>query len=142
MRRELACAAVLSACGGTAPARAPRNVDAPLLMRAQRSAILVKHELFTVELPSLEPCRDEHCEAKLIVRALGGYHVNAEYPTKFVAAPGTTVSGSFSIYDATTGVMTVAYTPAALDVTGTLKLALCTDEVCEIESADISFATR
>src|SRR3954471_5383797 len=57
------------------------------------------------------------CKARLVLTALGGYHVNQDYPFKFVGEPAPAVpvdgEGSFGIDDARHLTMTVAFRPAA-----------------------------
>ena len=81
-----------------------------------------------------------------MVHALGGYKVNAEYPTKFIATPvpGVTVdkTGTFAVGSKTTGTMTVSFRAAAggtATISGSLKLSVCTDEICEIAAPVVAF---
>src|SRR5262245_55684302 len=57
------------------------------------------------------------CEAKLVLTALGTYHVNQDYPFKFVGdpAPATPIDGEgrFALGDARHGTMTLTFKPAA-----------------------------
>jgi len=108
---------------------------------------LVSDKLFRIELAPLAPCKPAApCEASLVVHALGGYKVNAEYPTKFVAtaSPAVTVEGTgrFAVTDKTTGTMTVTFratTSGTATLSGVLKLSVCTDEICEIAAPSIAF---
>ena len=108
---------------------------------------LVDEKLYRVELATLAPCKAAvSCEAKLIVHALGGYKVNAEYPTKFVAKPSASVTvngtGTFSVAGKTPGTMIVSFRADAAgtaSIAGKLKLSVCTDEVCEIAAIDLAF---
>jgi hypothetical protein len=87
------------------------------------------------------------CQARLVLTALGGYHVNQDYPFKFVgeSAPAVTVDGegAFAIDDARHLTMTVKFRPAAAGtaaVVGTFKLSVCSDDTCEIETPRIELA--
>lgn len=108
---------------------------------------LVTEKLFRIELAPLAPCKaTAACEAKLVVHALGGYKVNAEYPTRFVATPvqGVTVekTGKFAVGSKTTGTMTVTFRAAAAGtatISGALKLSVCTEEICEIAAPVVAF---
>ena len=86
------------------------------------------------------------CEARLKLTALGGYKVNAEYPSKFVVDPGSPVTiqaGKLVRDTEKTGTLTLAVTPkeaGTARVTGTFKLSVCTKDVCKIEKAKIAFA--
>ncbi len=134
---------------GAAPAPTPAAPPTPLPAPTtpQGPKTLVKDKLYRVELAALAPCKAAaSCEAKLIVHALGGYKVNAEYPTKFVAkpSPGVTVNGtgSFTVAGKTPGTMTVSFRADAAgtaSIGGKLKLSVCTDEVCEIAAIDLAF---
>jgi hypothetical protein len=81
------------------------------------------------------------CEARLVLTALGDYHVNKEYPFKFVGDPvGTTPidgQGTFAFDGEKRGTMTVKFKPAApgaATLVGTFKLSVCNEDNCEIES--------
>jgi hypothetical protein len=87
------------------------------------------------------------CQARLVLTALGDYHVNKEYPFKFVgeAAPAPPVDGegSFALDDAKHGTLTVTFRPAAAGtarLVGTFKLSVCNDDTCEIETPRIELA--
>jgi len=124
----------------SAPEAAPSAPEAP-------ARTLVQHEVFRVDLAPLPACMaGATCEARLVVHALGGYKVNAEYPTKFVGDAASTVAldgtGTFAIEAKARGVMTVRFRPSAAGtahVSGALKLSVCTDEVCKIEAPQIAF---
>jgi len=126
----------------TPPAPTPSPPATPFTPKT-----LVADTLFRIELSPLAPCKPAApCKATLVVHALGGYKVNAEYPTKFVAiaSPGVTVdgTGTFAVTDKTTGTMTVTFRAAAsgtAKISGALKLSVCTDEICEIAAPSIAF---
>ena len=84
------------------------------------------------------------CEARLVLTALGDYHVNQDYPFKFLGEPAPAVpvdgEGAFAIGDAKHGTMTVKFHPAAAGtakLVGTFKLCVCSEETCEIETPRI-----
>jgi len=81
------------------------------------------------------------CEARLVLTALGDFHVNKDYPFKFVADPAPAApvdgDGTFALDDAQHGTLTVKFRPAAVGtakLTGMFKLSVCSDSRCEIES--------
>lgn len=81
------------------------------------------------------------CEAQVVLTALGAYHVNKDYPTKFLAASPLDGVPIFALTDATHGTMTVRFKPATAGTTtlaGTFKLSVCSDDTCEIEQPQIS----
>ena len=87
------------------------------------------------------------CEAQLVLTALGTYHVNKDYPFKFVGEPGPATpvdgEGRFALGDARHGTMTVTFKPAAQGtarLVGTFKLSVCNDDTCEIETPKIELA--
>lgn len=86
------------------------------------------------------------CEATLVLTALEGFKVNAEYPFKFVGDAGPQLSfegtGTFAHGDKSTGTLTVKFTSAqagTVKVSGTFKLSVCTEEVCKIEQPKVTF---
>lgn len=131
----------------TIPAAPPPAPAKPAPAKPTGPRTLVSEKLYRVELDALAPCKaSAPCEASLRVHALAGYKVNAEYPTKFVAKPsaGVTVSGTgtFTVAGKTPGTMTVAFraaAPGTAAIAGTLKLSVCTDDVCEIAAVAVSF---
>lgn len=86
------------------------------------------------------------CEARLVLTALGDYHVNKDYPFKFVGEPaGAPVDGegAFAFDDVKHLTMTVKFRPAAAGtakLVGTFKLSVCSDDTCEIEKPTIELA--
>lgn len=87
--------------------------------------------------------------------ATSGYHVNKEYPYKFVAAPApgitflgksepTTFSkaaGDFQEEGEKRATMSVRFRPASrgeAKVSGTYKMSVCSDDQCQIEQQPIS----
>lgn len=87
------------------------------------------------------------CEARLVLTALGEYHVNQDYPFKFLGEPAPAVpvdgEGAFAIDDARHLTMTVKFHPAAAGtakLVGTFKLSVCSDDTCEIETPRIELA--
>jgi len=86
------------------------------------------------------------CEARLVLTALGDYHVNQDYPFKFIGEPAAVPvdgEGAFAIDDARHLTMTVKFRPAAPGtavLVGTFKLSVCSDDTCEIEKPTIELA--
>jgi hypothetical protein len=94
--------------------------------------------------PPAACAREASCEARLVLTALGDYHVNKDYPFKFLGEPAPAVpvdgEGAFAVDDARHGTMTVKFHPAAAGtakLVGTFKLSVCSDETCEIETPKI-----
>lgn len=124
------------------PPPAPAPVATPFTPKT-----LVAEKLFRIELAPLAPCKPATtCEARLLVHSLGGYKVNSEYPTKFVAKDSAAVTvegtGTFAVTDKTIGTMIVKFRATAAGtapVAGVLKLSVCTDDICEIAAPAIAF---
>jgi hypothetical protein len=79
------------------------------------------------------------CGVQLIIHALGAYHVDAEYPTKFVST-NVTEPTELGLIDEETGVLLVEIPARLPSVIGTLELGVCTREVCEIKSVPLIVA--
>jgi len=87
------------------------------------------------------------CEVRFVLTALGAYHVNRDYPFKFIADPPPAVAldgaAVFTVEDERRGIMTAQVRPTApgtAQVAGTFKLSVCSDDTCEIEAPKISIA--
>jgi hypothetical protein len=130
----------------TAPS-APSPSDSTPPAPTDGARTLVQQEVFRVDLAPLPACKTgETCEAQLVLHALAGFKVNADYPTKFVGDETSTVAvegtGAFSVEDKTRGVLTVRFRPSAAGtarVSGAFKLSVCTDDVCKIEAPQVAF---
>ena len=142
----LALAAVIAAGGSACKReRAPAPAPAPATGIAPLPAPLAAKPFYRGDAGPRTPCTaGQPCEARLVLTALGAFHVNQKYPFKFVAdpAPGLAVdgTGTFALDDARTGTLTIRFRaersgPARL--TGTFKLSVCTEEECEIEEPKI-----
>ena len=139
MAREailFALAMALGACGRDTPAK-PAATGAPLASKA----------FYRVDAGPATPCvRGSACEARLVVTALGGYHVNKDYPFKFVGdpAPALQVDGiGFTLQDAKHGTLTIRFRPedaGTTKLTGVFKLSVCSDDTCEIEAPRLELA--
>jgi hypothetical protein len=139
MARELIAAAValVGACG------ACRHEEA-----AGRAAPLASKAFYRIDAGALPRCSSgAACQVPLVLTALGDYHVNKDYPFKFVGdpVPATPVDGdgAFALGDARHGTLTVTFHPAAPGTTklvGMFKLSVCSDDTCEIETPKIELA--
>lgn len=90
------------------------------------------------------------CTATVKLEVAGGYHLNKEYPYKVKVADADGIkyakaefgkqSGDYVEANEHTGAITLKFTPAKagkIDVTGTLKLAVCSDKDCATASEAI-----
>ena len=115
---------------------------------AQGAPPLASKAFYRVDAKPLAPCSaGATCEAQLVLTALGDYHVNGDYPTKFVAdataSADVTVDsqGTFTLDGAKRGTLTVRFKPAKpgpAQLVGTIKLSVCNDDNCEIEAPKIT----
>lgn len=142
MARELLLIGCLvAACGRDEPAR-----PAAPARTSPAAPALAAQPFYRIDAGAAPPCASgTTCEARLVLTALGGYHVNQEYPFKLIADPASPLEGEarFAIDDATHGTMTLRFRPQAAGTTrlaGTFKLSVCSDENCEIESPHIELA--
>lgn len=99
------------------------------------------------------------CQATLTLTAQNGFHVNKDYPYKLKAddngsveflgtdAGGRNVfskaAGDFKLDDKDTarGVLTIKYKVAksgAAKISGKFKLSVCSDQNCQMDTADVS----
>jgi hypothetical protein len=146
-RRELIALILLAACKKTEPAASSGSAKGSAIGAIAAVAPLASKDYFRVDAGPRTPCTvGARCEARLVLTALGDYHVNEKYPFKLVAdaSPGVTIddTGAFALDDAKTGTLTVRYTaakPGTAKVSGTFKLSVCTDENCQIESPKVTF---
>jgi hypothetical protein len=132
MARELLVIALVAGLGsGGCKNSQPAPTGAPLAGKA----------FYRVDPGPATPCASgSTCELRLVLTALGDYHVNKDYPFKFVGDPAALPvdgDGSFAFDGEKRGTMTVKFRPAApgsAKVVGSFKLSVCSDEACEIES--------
>ena len=137
MARELLLIALLAACGRDRSAAADHPASAPLASKP----------FYRVDAGPELPCATgTTCEARLQLTALGDYHINKDYPFKFIGEPSTlSLDGdaSFALTDAKHGTLTIPFKPTAAGpqtLTGVFKLSVCSDDTCEIEKPTLSFA--
>lgn len=133
-------------CGGE-PARETTATTVGGDKGVPATAPLAAKEFFRLDPAPQQPaCAvGQACEAKLILTALGDYHVNDEYPFKLVAEPTPGVkiegTGTFSP-DGKTGTHVLAFRaekPGTAKIAGTFKLSVCNEKNCQIESPKIAF---
>ena len=134
---------------------AGKTLDAPKATTPASTQLTGKNFALAIASPG---CRaGEECQVTIQVTAGNGYHVNKEYPYKFLAnaAPGieylgkktpTTFareSGDFREDGETKGTMTVRFKPAAagtMIVSGTYKMSVCSAENCQIEAQPVTLS--
>ncbi|HVJ94631.1 MAG TPA: hypothetical protein VM580_32820 [Labilithrix sp.] len=97
------------------------------------------------------------CVMTVTLVAQGDYHVNKEYPYKFVATetPGvaylgksapetfTRAAGEFVMEGEKSGTMTVRFKPASagnVRIAGTYKFSVCSDDQCQVEQEKIELS--
>ncbi len=97
--------------------------------------------------PPLPCARGAPCEAHLVLTALGDYHVNNDYPFKFVGDPAPAIqldgTGTFAPDGAKRGTLTIRFQPSSPGIAtlvGTFKLSVCSDDTCEIETPKLTLS--
>jgi hypothetical protein len=112
---------------------------------------------FALDLASPGCKAGAECAMTIKLSAVGDYHVNKEYPYKFVATPAAGVaflgksdpntfargSGDFVENGEKAGTMTIRFKPAAAGdakVAGTYKLSVCSADQCQIEQEIVELA--
>jgi hypothetical protein len=155
--------ATTSAAATVAPTASVATVDAGRPKDAGRATAqkpASKHidgNNFTLDVSS-DGCKaGEDCVMTIKLAATGDYHVNKEYPYKFIATPSPGVTflgksdantfsraaGDFVEQGEKLGTMTVRFKPASAGeakVAGKYKLSVCSDEQCLIEEEKIELA--
>lgn len=105
---------------------------------------------------AVPPCKaDTECVMTLKLVAAGDFHVNKEYPYKFLATPAPNVtflgkddpntfskaSGDYKEEGEKTATMTVRFKPSSAgnaSVAGTYKLSVCNADQCQIEQQKVA----
>lgn len=139
MRQLLLAAALLAACS-----------DGKKDEAAARAAPADKKEgppAYQVEtVPPSAPCsRGAPCAIAMKITALRDYHVNEDYPTRFVAqqTPGVEPDGkgTFALQGKQAGTLTFTFraaNPGTVKISGELRLSVCNENECQIKSAPIA----
>ena len=136
-----------------AAALAPAKEAAPLKPASTR----VSGKNFVLDAAS-PGCRvDTPCAVTLRLAASGEYHVNKEYPYKFIAeaAPGvqflgngdantfSRAAGDLREDSEKTATLTVRFKPSSAGearVSGTYKMSVCSAENCQVETQQVTLA--
>src|SRR5215510_11159110 len=135
MARELGAAALiacLGACGAFGTLRACGHGGDRVDTSTRPQAVpLASKPFYRIDAGALPRCATgAACQVPLVLTALGDFHVNKDYPFKFVGdpAPATPIDGdgTFVLGDAKHGTLTVTFHPAAVGtakLVGTFKLS-------------------
>ncbi len=148
---------IASAPASAAARPASKGSDAPAPASASAAAVVLKPaskkvsgKNFSLDLATPGCKAGTECTMTIKLVTAGDWHVNKEYPYKFVAtaAPNVTflgkgdataftrANGDFVEQGEKSGLMTVRFTPAAAgdtSVAGTYKFSVCSAEQCQIE---------
>lgn len=133
----------------------PRTALSAPSTDAAPGAARVEGKNFVVTAEAAPCAAGQECTMTVRLASGGGYHVNKQYPYKFVAteAPGITFlgkpdastfsreSGDFREENETTAAMSVRFKPASkgvANVAGTFKMSVCSDENCQVEQTPIA----
>lgn len=122
--------------------------SSPKAARPAEAGALAEAANFRVDPGPVVACASGGtCEAKVMLTARAGYHVNPEYPYKFIADPSTELAvegtGTFTVVDELHGTMTITFRPAkagTLRLAGTFRLSVCTPEDCAVEAPKIALS--
>jgi len=151
MRTEVALGLlVIASCKGTDAPRALGNETGAITITekaAPTSPPLASKSFFRVDaVPEQPACRaNEPCEARVVLTALGDYHVNDNYPFKLIAdvSPDVKVDGTGSFSpDGKRGTLALPFRASksgTAKIAGTFRLSVCNDDNCQIEAAKIAF---
>ena len=137
MARELLLIALVAACSRDRPAPSDQATQP-----ASSAPPLASKAFYRVDAgPEVACASGATCEARVVLTALGDYHINQDYPFKFVGAPAPALAldgdAAFALTDAKHGTLTVRFTPTAAGaqtLAGVFKLSVCSDDTCEIET--------
>jgi hypothetical protein len=115
---------------------------------------------YAIDLSAPGDCRaNQECVATIRLQALAEYHVNDEYPYKFIASAipqaqflgtdgaGAAVfskaAGDFRSESHTVGTLRVRFKPVSsgqLTLSGTYKMSVCSEANCQVEQPKLSIA--
>ncbi len=110
---------------------------------------------YTLDVKAGECKASGECSVTLKLLTGGEFHVNEEYPYKFVAAPAADVTylgkqdpntfsraaGDFRTETPQTATMTVRFRPQKagdVQVQGSYKLSVCSKDACQIDTAAVN----
>jgi len=144
------CVAVLASCKKPKPEEAVHD-------NAAQSSIS-KGKNFEIETRGPAACNaGAECAALVHLKALGNFHINKEYPYRFLAKPSPGIkfvgkdpggpeifskaAGDFLIDSEKEASLSVSFVPDAkgrATVSGVYKMSVCTEEACEIQEAPLS----
>ena len=144
-------AASASAEPSAKPAAAAVTATPPAVAKGGTASVTGKIFALAIEAPGCRAGADCAMTIKLVPE--GAFHVNKEYPYKFVATPHagvtflgktdanqfTKAAGDFVEQGEKSATMTVRYKPEAgkQHVGGTFKLSVCSADQCQIEQAQV-----
>jgi hypothetical protein len=151
MRTSYAAALVLcAACSKTQDAPKPSAAQAPAAVGSSAP----EETDYTLATSSGDCVSGSPCTVSLRLAATSGYHINDQYPYKYIATNVAAVdfqgtdpqgknvfsksAGDFATQGPGVGVMTVKFTPKTkgnVTIDGTFKLSVCSEANCKIDSA-------
>lgn len=134
----------------------PKREEAVRDNAAQSS--VSKGKNFEIETRGPAACNvNSECAALVHLKALGHFHINKEYPYRFLAKPAaglrfvgkdasgpetfSKAAGDFLIDSEKEASLSVSFVPSAKGpavVSGVYKMSVCTEEACEIQEAPLS----
>lgn len=150
-KASAAGSASAKASAAVASASASASATPPAKPAASRTA----GSHFTVDFVAPGDCKSgARCNASLTLRALEGYHINNEYPYKFIANDAANVDflgkegktyskagGEFAKTGETTAQMSVPFqakSAGTAKLSGTFKMSVCSEANCQIETPSVA----
>jgi hypothetical protein len=132
-----------------------KGKDAAAPPAAKLTQAHVDGKNFALDLAAPSCKADTECAVTIKLAVSGDFHVNKEYPYKFVGSPAPNVTflgkgdantfskaaGDFAQEGEKSATMTVRYKPSSAGqakVSGTYKLSVCNPDQCQIEQQPIS----
>jgi hypothetical protein len=146
-----------SALASSAPTPKGKDAGAPPAAALKPASRQVTGNNFSLDVASPGCRANEECAMTIKLVTAADYHVNKEYPYKFVATPAQGVSflgktdpntfgrssGDFVEQGEKSALLTVRFKPTAAGeakVAGKYKLSVCSADRCQIDEAMIDLA--
>lgn len=143
---------LLTAC------KKPSTDAAPASNDTTGKSTVSRGKSFEIEARGPAACHvNAECAALVRLKALGGFHINKEYPYRFLAKANSVVrfagkdpagpetfskaAGDFLIDSESEATLSVAFVPnrsGKVTLEGVYKMSVCSDEACEIEQSPIT----
>jgi hypothetical protein len=150
-----ALVAIATGCSKESEASVQKSASPAVASPASPAASQVKTDTYEVALVADGECKkDQVCSLKVNLKAQGEYHINDEYPYKFVGQESDGVdfqgktsfsksAGDFSKTGEKTGVLTIKFKATkagATTVKGKFKMSVCSKDKCLLQEPDLELS--